>query len=192
MSATSRSPTPDRGRARRRHARRRGDDRRRNPFADEFADGAIAHDRDGTFATEHLDRLRAERVPGCARAGRPRRWRRRLGPRRARGHRRASPAATRRRRSASTCTSPCVLNVVRAWRIAVARGDERQADAVADGLRFVTAADVVFATAVSEPSPQDLTRPSTTATRVEDGWAHRRSQERSPRWRRRPRCSTSP
>jgi alkylation response protein AidB-like acyl-CoA dehydrogenase len=32
------------------------------------------------------------------------------------------------------------------------------------------AADVVFAAAVSEPSPQDLTRPSTTARRVEGGW----------------------
>ena len=26
----------------------------------EFAEGAIAHDRDGTFAVEHLDKLRAE------------------------------------------------------------------------------------------------------------------------------------
>ena len=38
------------------------------------------------------------------------------------------------------------------------------------GLQLISAADVVFATAVSEPSPQDLTHPKTTAVRVEGGW----------------------
>ncbi len=36
--------------------------------------------------------------------------------------------------------------------------------------RLIAAADVVFATAISEPSPQDLTRPSTRAERVDEGW----------------------
>ena len=63
-----------------------------------------------------------------------------------------------------------LLNVVRRWRIAIARGATGQADALRGMLQMVTAADVVFATAVSEPSPQDLTRPSTTAVRVEGGW----------------------
>src|SRR5687768_5505594 len=30
-------------------------------FAAEFADGAMAHDQDGTFALEHLEKLRADR-----------------------------------------------------------------------------------------------------------------------------------
>jgi alkylation response protein AidB-like acyl-CoA dehydrogenase len=63
------------------------------------------------------------------------------------------------------------LNVVRSWMIAVARGQDAKAAAMADGLRAIVAADVVFAAAASEPSPQDLTRPSTTATRAGDGWA---------------------
>ena len=64
-----------------------------------------------------------------------------------------------------------LINIVRSWRVAVARGEERKVAAIADGLRGIVADDVVFAAAASEPGPQDLTRPSTTATRVGGGWA---------------------
>ena len=43
--------------------------------------------------------------------------------------------------------------------------------ALASMLRKVTAAGVVFVSALSEPSPQDLTRPSTRAERVYQGRA---------------------
>ncbi len=139
-------------------------------FAEDFAAGAIAHDRDGTFAVEHLEKLRADRflvaaIPAplggcgvtsvhdvlvaCSRLAR------------------GDPATT----IGVNMHFAVVVNTVRSWRIAVARGDERKAASISDGLRFVAAADVVFAAAASEPSPQDLTRPSTTATRVGDGWA---------------------
>ncbi len=58
-----------------------------------------------------------------------------------------------------------LLNILRSWRAALAHGEDRKAATLADGLRDIAAADVVFAAAASEPSPQDLTRPSTTATR---------------------------
>ena len=79
-----------------------------------------------------------------------------------------------------------LLNVVRRWRIAIARGDERQAEAMRGGLQMITAADVVFATAVSEPSPQDLTRPRRPpcGSRADGASTAARS---SPRWRRRRR-----
>jgi alkylation response protein AidB-like acyl-CoA dehydrogenase len=64
-----------------------------------------------------------------------------------------------------------LINIVRSWRVAVARGEERKVAAIAGGLRGIVADDVVFAAAASEPGPQDLTRPSTTATRVGGGWA---------------------
>jgi alkylation response protein AidB-like acyl-CoA dehydrogenase len=59
---------------------------------------------------------------------------------------------------------------VRSWRRLVDAGDAGRADRVADTLRLLAASGVAVAAAVSEPGPQDLTRPSTTATRTEAGW----------------------
>ena len=141
-------------------------------FADDFADGAVAHDRDGTFAIEHLEKLRADGflvapVPAEFGGGGVTSIHDVLvaSSRLARG----DPP----RRSASTCTSPC-------WSTSCARGASPSPAARCDVARRRRCArqacarswrvDVVFAAAASEPSPQDLTRPSTTATRVGDGW----------------------
>jgi alkylation response protein AidB-like acyl-CoA dehydrogenase len=62
-----------------------------------------------------------------------------------------------------------VLNVVRRWQIARASGDERRAGAFAGSLEQIAREGTVFAAAGSELG-QDLTRPATTATRIEDGW----------------------
>jgi alkylation response protein AidB-like acyl-CoA dehydrogenase len=138
-------------------------------FADEFADGALAHDRDGTFAVEHLDKLRADRflvapIPAELGGG---------------GVESVHDVlvATARLAGGDPSTAigvnmhfAVVLNLVRAWRIALSRGAGGQASGLARMLRGIVADDVVFASAVSEPSPQDLTRPRTTARRHGDGW----------------------
>jgi L-evernosamine nitrososynthase len=62
-----------------------------------------------------------------------------------------------------------VLNVARRWQIATAAGDERRARAFGVTLTEIARDGTVFASAGSEPR-QDLTRPSTTATRTETGW----------------------
>jgi alkylation response protein AidB-like acyl-CoA dehydrogenase len=78
-------------------------------FAQQFADGARAHDLDGTFAVEHLDKLRAD------------------------GY--------------LVAPVPSLF-----------------------GGGGVTSVHDVLVAAASEPAPQDLTRPATTATRIEGGW----------------------
>jgi alkylation response protein AidB-like acyl-CoA dehydrogenase len=62
-----------------------------------------------------------------------------------------------------------VLNLVRRWRVAVGRADERRAAAFAASLREIAGYDVIVAAAVSEAG-QDITRPATTATRTDAGW----------------------
>jgi alkylation response protein AidB-like acyl-CoA dehydrogenase len=62
-----------------------------------------------------------------------------------------------------------VLNVVRRREIARAARDERRLRAFDDTLAEMAALGTVFAAAASEPG-QDLTRPSTIATRTDDGW----------------------
>ncbi len=62
-----------------------------------------------------------------------------------------------------------LLNMVRRWLAAVAAGDERRARAFGSSMQAIARDGVIMATAVSEPG-QDLTRPSTTATRTESGW----------------------
>jgi L-evernosamine nitrososynthase len=62
-----------------------------------------------------------------------------------------------------------VSNIVRRWRLAVATGRDRSAAALADSMREIAEERSVFGAAISEPQ-QDLLRPSTTATPVEDGW----------------------
>ena len=62
-----------------------------------------------------------------------------------------------------------LLNMVRRWLAAVAAGDERRARAFGSSMQAIARDGVIMATAISEPG-QDLTRPSTTATRTESGW----------------------
>ena len=62
-----------------------------------------------------------------------------------------------------------LLNIVRRRQAAVAAGDERRARAFGASMEAIARDGVVMATAISEPG-QDLTRPSTTATRTESGW----------------------
>jgi alkylation response protein AidB-like acyl-CoA dehydrogenase len=62
-----------------------------------------------------------------------------------------------------------LLNIVRRWETAVAAGDERRARAFGAAMATIARDGVIMATAISEPG-QDLTRPSTTATRTESGW----------------------
>jgi L-evernosamine nitrososynthase len=62
-----------------------------------------------------------------------------------------------------------LVNVVRRWRMATAAGDARRAEAFAASMERVARDGVIMASAGSEPG-QDLTRPSTTATRTGAGW----------------------
>ena len=62
-----------------------------------------------------------------------------------------------------------VLNIVRRWEAAVAAGDDRRAAAFGASLQAIARDGVVMATAISE-NGQDLTRPSTRATRTAAGW----------------------
>jgi alkylation response protein AidB-like acyl-CoA dehydrogenase len=62
-----------------------------------------------------------------------------------------------------------VLNVVRRRQIALAAGDERRTGLIDASLESIAREGTVFAAAGSEPA-QDITRPSTTATRTADGW----------------------
>jgi alkylation response protein AidB-like acyl-CoA dehydrogenase len=139
-------------------------------LAVEFAPGALTHDRDGSFAVEHLDKLRADGflvspVPTAFGGGGVASVHDVLvaSSRLAQG----DPATT----IGVNMHLTGVMNLVRSWRVAVERDHQGTAERLGHLLRHVVEDDVVFAAAASEPSPQDLTRPSTTATRVEDGWA---------------------
>ena len=138
-------------------------------FAASFTDGALAHDRDGTFAHEHLDALRAggflvAPIPAD------------LGGGDVLSIHDVLVACSRLARGdASTAIGvnmhlALVLDLVRQWQVACAREDAAWAKAAADGMRLIVEADVVLAAAVSEPGGQDLTRPATTAVAVDGGW----------------------
>jgi alkylation response protein AidB-like acyl-CoA dehydrogenase len=138
-------------------------------FAVEFAGGAIEHDRTATFAHEHLDKLRAN---GFLVAGVPCEL---GGGGVDLAHDLVVAASRLARGDAATAIGvnmhlSVLFNIVRQWRTFLTIGDPRRGDPVAALLRYVVEADVVFSTAVSEPSPQDLTRPTTTAVRTSDGW----------------------
>lgn len=62
-----------------------------------------------------------------------------------------------------------VSNMVRRWRMARSWGDERRVSAFGSSLERIVRQGSIIAAAVSEPR-QDLTRPSTRATRTERGW----------------------
>lgn len=138
-------------------------------IATEFAPGALDHDRDGTFAVEHLDKLRAD---GYLVAPIPTQF----------GGGGVDSVhdivvASSRLAAGDPATAigvnmhlSTVVGIVRSWRVAAERWDERTVESIAARLRRIVADDVVFAAAASEPSPQDLTRPATTATRSAGGW----------------------
>jgi len=140
-------------------------------FAEAFAPGALAHDRDGSFATEHLDALRASGflyapIPGM------------LGGGNVLSAHDVLVAASRLARGDAATTLgvnmhfAVVQNLVRRWQVACTREDAARAEAIGENLKLIVDAGVVFAAAVSEPGGnQDLTRPATTAHRVEGGWA---------------------
>ena len=138
-------------------------------LAADFADGALAHDRDATFATEHLECLRAE---GFLFGPVPHE----LGGGGVDSVHDVLVAMSRLARGdAATSIGvnmhfAVLLNLLRRWRVAAARGDSQQTEALGGAVEMITSAGIVFASAVSEPSPQDLTRPSTRAERVEGGW----------------------
>ena len=121
-------------------------------LAAEFTDGALAHDRDASFATEHLERLRDG---GFLYAPVPSE----LGGGGVRSVHDVLVAMSRLARGDASTTIgvnmhfAVLLNVVRRWRMANAVGDAKAADALQGLLLMVTAAKVVFATAVSEPAP---------------------------------------
>jgi alkylation response protein AidB-like acyl-CoA dehydrogenase len=62
-----------------------------------------------------------------------------------------------------------LMSMVRRWRRAYHRGDERRAGAFGRSLTRIVDDDVVIAAAVSEPN-QNLTEPATRAARTDDGW----------------------
>ncbi|HWM08549.1 MAG TPA: acyl-CoA dehydrogenase family protein [Solirubrobacteraceae bacterium] len=62
-----------------------------------------------------------------------------------------------------------LLNMVRRWQEALAAGNERRAAAFGASMAAIARDGAVMATAISEHG-QDLTRPSTTATRTPAGW----------------------
>jgi alkylation response protein AidB-like acyl-CoA dehydrogenase len=138
-------------------------------FATEFAAGALDGDRDGTFAVEHLDKLRADGyliapIPTQFGGGGVHSIHDIL-------------VASSRLAAGDPATAigvnmhlSIVVGIVRSWRVAAERWDERTVEAIAARLRRIVVDDVVFAAAASEPSPQDLTRPATTATRSVGGW----------------------
>jgi alkylation response protein AidB-like acyl-CoA dehydrogenase len=138
-------------------------------FAAEFADAALAHDRGATFASDHLARLGAAGflvAPIPATFG---------GGGVTSVHDLLIAMSRLARGDAATAIGvnmhfSVLGNIVRTWQRATARGATADADATASFLEVIAAADIVFAAAVSEPSPQDLTRPATTATRVDGGW----------------------
>lgn len=140
--------------------------------AEAFADGARKHDEDATFAAEHLEALRAAgflKAPIPVELG---------GGGVGSTHDVVVAASRLARGDAATAIGvnmhlAVLLNVIRRWQIARDGGDSTVAGAAGQALRSIAEGDVVFATAASEPSPQDLTRPRTVAERDGDGWVVR-------------------
>jgi alkylation response protein AidB-like acyl-CoA dehydrogenase len=138
-------------------------------FAEEFATGASAQDRLGTFAIEHLDKLRADGfLVGFVPVE--------FGGGGGTSVHDILVASSRLARGDVATTIgvnmhfAVILNIVRGWRVAVTSGANGHTEAGAAMLRRVVAEDIVFASAVSESAPQDLTRPRTTAVRTTHGW----------------------
>lgn len=138
-------------------------------FADEYADAALEHDRSATFASEHLDKLRAG---GFLIAPIPVE----LGGGGVDSVHDVVVAASRLAfGDPATAIGvnmhfAIVLNMIRSWRASVARRQDKRAAASAVMLRRVVSDGIVISSAVSETAPQDFTRPRTTARRTATGW----------------------
>lgn len=141
-------------------------------YAAQFAAGAIDHDRDATFASEHLEALRRGRflvapIPVA------------FGGGGVTSTHDVLVAMSRLARGDAATTIgvnmhlAVTLNIVRQWQVAVVREEDAKASALASALTGIADADVVLATAVSEPAGQDLSRPATTATKIDEGWVVR-------------------
>jgi alkylation response protein AidB-like acyl-CoA dehydrogenase len=137
-------------------------------LARDFATHAAAHDRDGSYPHESVAALREEgyfAAPIPAEFGG-------LGVEPLFDLIVASSILARGDASVAIGVNMhliAVANTARRWRMAVASGNERRAAALGDGMRKIAEERSVFAAAISEPQ-QDLTRPSTAATPVDEGW----------------------
>lgn len=134
----------------------------------EFAPRAAEHDRDGSYAFEAIDSLKAA---GYFTAPVPKD----LGGFGVESAYDLVVASSRLARGDASLTIgvnmhlAAVHNVARRYRIALASGNERRIAAFRTALGFIKQAEVIMAAAVSEAG-QDLRRPATTAVRTEDGW----------------------
>ena len=129
---------------------------------------AAEHDRDGSYPFEAIDALKAAgyfAAPVPVELGG-------LGVSSAHDHVVASSRLARGDASVAIGVNMhlvAVLNMERRRQVAVAAGQERRARGFASSLEQIAAEGVVLAAAGSERG-QDLTRPSTRATRTESGW----------------------
>jgi alkylation response protein AidB-like acyl-CoA dehydrogenase len=134
----------------------------------ELAARAAEHDREGSYAFEAIDALKAAgyfAAPVPAELGG-------LGVGSAHDLVVASSRLARGDASVAIGVNMhlvAVLNMERRYRVAVAAGAERRARAFASSLEQIARDGVVLAAAISEHG-QDLTRPGTRATRTESGW----------------------
>ena len=129
---------------------------------------AAEHDRDGSYPFEAIDALKAAgyfAAPVPVELGG-------LGVSSAHDHVVASSLLARGDASVAIGVNMhlvAVLNMERRRQVAVAAGQERRARGFASSLEQIARDGVVLAAAGSERG-QDLTRPSTRATRTESGW----------------------
>jgi alkylation response protein AidB-like acyl-CoA dehydrogenase len=137
-------------------------------LAEQFAQRAAEHDRDGSYPFESVDALRRA---GYLAAPVPQR----LGGLGVSSVHDVIVASGRLARGDASVAIGVnmhlvvVLNLVRRWRMAHVAGVTRRERAFAASLREIASGKIVLAAAQSEPG-QDLTRPSTEAVRTPDGW----------------------
>jgi alkylation response protein AidB-like acyl-CoA dehydrogenase len=137
-------------------------------LADEIADRAAEHDRDGTYPFEAIDALKAVgyfAAPVPVELGGLGVWS---------AHDLVVASSRLARGDASVAIGVnmhlvAVINMERRRRVALAAGAARRARGFAASLEQIAHDDVVLAAAISERG-QDLTRPGTRATRIESGW----------------------
>jgi alkylation response protein AidB-like acyl-CoA dehydrogenase len=137
-------------------------------LSNDLAARAAEHDRDGTYPFEAIDALRAAgyfAAPVPVQLGG-------LGVSSAHDLVVASSRLARGDASVAIGVNMhlvAVLNMERRRQVAVAAGQERRARGFASSLQQIARDGVVLAAAVSERG-QNLTRPTTLATRTESGW----------------------
>jgi alkylation response protein AidB-like acyl-CoA dehydrogenase len=137
-------------------------------LCEELAARAAEHDRDGTYAFEAIDALKAVgyfAAPIPVELGGLGVWS---------AHDLVVASSRLARGDASVAIGVnmhlvAVLNMERRRRVAVAAGEERRAGGFAASLEQIARDGVVLAAAISERR-QDLTRPATLAKRTESGW----------------------